>query len=64
MDRQRSCAQRLLNQQKSDFLQQVPTIPLPAAIGLAFVGGFVAERILKTSAPSRLWHYYLTWRAF
>lgn len=64
MDRQCSSAQRLLNQQKSEIRQQMPNIPLPAAIGLAFVGGFVAERFFKTSAPSHLWHLYLTWRAF
>lgn len=64
MDQQRRSAQRLLNQQKREFRQQLPSMPLPAAMGLAFIGGFVAERLFKTSAPSHLWHTYLTWRAF
>ncbi|SEA36660.1 hypothetical protein [Microbulbifer marinus] len=64
MDRQRLCAQQLLHQQKNTIGQQVPTIPLPAAMGLAFIGGLVAERFFNSPAPSNLFRIYLALRAF
>ena len=63
MDRQRSEAVQLLNQQKSFAVHQAQRVPLPLAMGLAFAGGFIAQRFFNSPAPSTLWHLYLTYRA-
>lgn len=61
MDRQRRCTQTLLIQQKSDFQQRVQKIPLPAMIGLALVGGFLAQRIFHVPLPTRMFRRLFTW---
>ncbi|WP_323846884.1 hypothetical protein [Microbulbifer magnicolonia] len=63
MDKQRDCALVLLNRQKSDLDRRIEGIPLPAAIGLALVGGFLAQRLFRSPNPSRLFRLYLAWRA-
>ena len=64
MDRQCRSARSLLNQQKAELFQQASKIPLPAAMAVAFVGGFVAQRFVHTPMPSHLLRLFLTWRAF
>lgn len=64
MDRQRGEAVQLLNQQKSFALHQAQRVPLPLAMGVAFAGGFIAQRFFNSPAPSTLWHLYLSYRAF
>lgn len=61
---QRRCALRLMRQQKDELSQQAKGIPLPAVLGLALAGGFVAERLSHTRAPSNLLRLYLAWRTF
>jgi len=62
MERQRRSALLLLQRQKRDVQRQLGRIPLPAAIGAAVIGGFVAQRLLKTLPSKRLLRFYLTWR--
>lgn len=54
MEKQRRCALILLDRQKDDIRQQVRRVPLPVAIGLGFVGGFLVERLVRFPAPSRI----------
>lgn len=64
MERERSEAVLLLQQQKAQALHQAQRVPLPLAMGLGFVGGFVAQRFFNSPAPSTLWKAYLAYRAF
>lgn len=64
MDRQCLAAKELLHQQKNDLYQQASKIPLPAAMGVAFIGGFVAQRYLHAPNASLMYKMFLTWRAF
>lgn len=63
MDRQRGCAQLLLNQQKNDVVQLLQGLPLPTALGLALISGFLAQRILPSPKASHLFRLYLSWRS-
>ncbi len=63
MDQQRLYARQLLNRQKNEFCQRLEKIPLPVAIGLALVGGFLSERIFHYPTSSQMFHLFLTWRA-
>lgn len=64
MDLQRRSAVALLQRQKMDLYQRLQRVPLPAAIGLAVVGGFIAQRLSHVLPPSRLFRLYLTARSF
>ncbi len=64
MDRQCRSTRLLLNQQKAELFRQASKIPLPVAMGVAFAGGFVAQRFFHTPMPSHLLRLFLTWRAF
>ena len=64
MDRQCQTARELLNRQKSDLYRRASKIPLPAAMGAAFIGGFVAQRFLHKPSASFMYKAFLTYRAF
>ncbi|MFV8783835.1 hypothetical protein ACNKU7_15565 [Microbulbifer sp. SA54] len=64
MERQRHGALYLLAEQKQQALKRARQVPLPLAIGLAFAGGFVAERFFATPAPATLLRWYMAARAF
>lgn len=51
MDQQRHDTQRLLKRQKDEICQRLQKIPLPAAIGLALVSGFLVQRIFRLPMP-------------
>lgn len=61
MDKQRRCTLVLLERQKGDIHQQVRRIPLPFAIALGFVGGFLAQRLVRIPAPTRLYRLVRRW---
>ncbi|WP_346838935.1 hypothetical protein [Microbulbifer sp. SAOS-129_SWC] len=64
MTLQRRSAVTLLQRQKTDLSRRLRALPLPAVMGLAVLGGFVAQRLSHRLPPSRLLHLYLTARAF
>jgi len=61
MEKQRRCALILLDRQKDDIHRQIHRVPLPVAIGLAFVGGFLVQRLVQFPAPSRLFRLARRW---
>lgn len=64
MDRQCLAARELMHQQKSDLYQQASKIPLPAAMGAAFICGFLAQRYLHKPNASFMYKAFLAYRAF
>ncbi|WP_105101842.1 hypothetical protein [Microbulbifer pacificus] len=64
MARQRRCAVALMHQQKVQGIAQARKIPLPLALGVAFVGGFLLQNFFATPAPRTLLNWYLTYQAF
>lgn len=63
MERQRQGALYLLTEQKQQALYRAQKVPLPAAMGVAFVAGYLAERFFTTPAPATLLRWYMTFRA-
>lgn len=64
LELQRRSAVSLLQQQRDQTLVQTQKIPLPVAMGVAFVSGFVLQRFFSTPTPHTLLNWYLTLRAF
>lgn len=64
MDRQCGNVRSLLKTQKSTLYQQASRIPLPLAMGVAFIGGFVAQRYIHKPSASFMYRMFLTYRAF
>ena len=63
LELQRRSTVSLLQQQRAQALTQTRKIPLPVAMGAAFIGGFCLQRFFSTPTPHTLLNWYLTLRA-
>lgn len=65
MDQQRHRAQHLVRLQKNAIQQKAQAVPLPLAIGVGFLCGFLAQRFIPNPRPARLLQFMSTgWRLF
>jgi hypothetical protein len=64
MERQRLGALALMDRQHRDVRERARGIPIPVALGLAVVAGFVAERLVKSPKAAHALRLYSIWRMF